>query len=112
MPPQALALAFGASIYPPAAAAVIALGRGPQVRSRVFAFVLAATLITYALGAVMLLVLVELGINGPSHYSPSAAVDLAKEFSDLITTQRAYSAATRIVTTADQMLQELMQIKQ
>jgi flagellar hook protein FlgE len=38
--------------------------------------------------------------------------DLAKEFSDLITTQRAYSAATRIVTTADQMLQELMQIKQ
>ena len=37
--------------------------------------------------------------------------DLAREFSSLITTQRAYSAATRIVTTADQMLQELMQIK-
>ncbi len=77
MPPQALALAFGASIYPPAAAAIIALGRGPQVRSRVFAFVLAALLITYALGVVMLLLLVELGINGPSHYSPSAAVDIA-----------------------------------
>jgi Sap, sulfolipid-1-addressing protein len=77
MPPQALALALGASIYPPAAAAVIALGRGPQVRSRVFAFVLAAVLVTYALGALMLLLLVELGINGPSHYSPSAAVDLA-----------------------------------
>ncbi len=77
MPPQALALALGASIYPPAAAAVIALGRGPQVRSRVFAFVLAAALVTYALGVVMLLLLVELGINGPSHYSPSAAVDLA-----------------------------------
>jgi hypothetical protein len=77
MPPQALALALGASIYPPAAAAVIALGRGPQVRSRVFAFVLAAVFVTYALGAVMLLLLVELGINGPSHYSPSAAVDLA-----------------------------------
>jgi len=42
----------------------------------------------------------------------ASTVDLAKEFSDLITTQRAYSAATRIVTTADQMLQELMQIKQ
>jgi len=41
-----------------------------------------------------------------------STVDLAKEFSDLITTQRAYSAATRIITTADQMLQELMQIKQ
>ena len=77
MPPQALALALGASIYPPAAAAVIALGRGRQVRSRVFAFVLAAALVTYALGVVMLLLLVELGINGPSHYSPSAAVDLA-----------------------------------
>ena len=37
--------------------------------------------------------------------------DLAREFSNLITTQRAYSAATKIVTTADQMLQELMQIK-
>ena len=41
----------------------------------------------------------------------SSTADLAKEFSDLITTQRAYSAATRIVTTADDMLQELMQIK-
>jgi len=41
----------------------------------------------------------------------SSTVDLAKEFSDLITTQRAYSAATRIITTADDMLQELMQIK-
>jgi flagellar hook protein FlgE len=42
----------------------------------------------------------------------ASTVDLAKEFSDLITTQRAYSAATRIITTSDQMLQELMQIKQ
>ncbi len=41
----------------------------------------------------------------------SSTVDLAKEFSNLITTQRAYSAATRIITTADQMLQELMGIK-
>lgn len=41
----------------------------------------------------------------------SSTVDLAKEFTDLITTQRAYSAATRIITTADDMLQELMQIK-
>jgi len=42
----------------------------------------------------------------------ASTVDLATEFSNLITTQRAYSAATRIITTADQMLQELMQIKQ
>jgi flagellar hook protein FlgE len=38
-------------------------------------------------------------------------VDLAGEFTNLITTQRAYSAASRIITTADQMLEELLQIK-
>ena len=41
----------------------------------------------------------------------ASTVDLAKEFTDLITTQRAYSAATRIITTADDMMQELLQIK-
>lgn len=40
----------------------------------------------------------------------SSTVDLATEFTNLITTQRAYSAAARIVTTADQMLQELEQM--
>jgi flagellar hook protein FlgE len=38
-------------------------------------------------------------------------VDLAAEFTSLITTQRAYSASSRIITTADQMLEELLQIK-
>jgi len=38
-------------------------------------------------------------------------VDLAAEFTNLITTQRAYSAASRIITTADQMLEELLMIK-
>ncbi len=38
-------------------------------------------------------------------------VDLATEFTNLITTQRAYSAASRIITTADQMLEELLLIK-
>jgi flagellar hook protein FlgE len=38
-------------------------------------------------------------------------VDLGSEFTDLITTQRAYSAASKIITTADEMLQELLQIK-
>jgi len=54
MPDQALALALAASIYPPAVAAVIALGRGEQLRSRVFAFVLAAALTTYATGVLLL----------------------------------------------------------
>jgi flagellar hook protein FlgE len=39
----------------------------------------------------------------------SSTVDLATEFTNLITTQRAYSAASRIVTTADTMLQTLEQ---
>ena len=39
-----------------------------------------------------------------------STVDLATEFTNLITTQRAYSASARIVTTADQMLQELEQL--
>ncbi len=38
-------------------------------------------------------------------------VDLAAEFTNLITTQRAYSASSRIITTADQMLEELLMIK-
>jgi hypothetical protein len=77
MPSQALALAFAASTYPPAVAAVIALGRGSQVRSRVFAFVLAATTVTYASGALMLFVLDDLGASGPDHRTPSAALSLA-----------------------------------
>jgi hypothetical protein len=74
---QALALALAASIYPPAVAAVIALGRGSQVRSRVAIFVLAAATITYASGTLMLFVLVELGATGSHHLTPSAALDLA-----------------------------------
>jgi flagellar hook protein FlgE len=38
-------------------------------------------------------------------------VDLAAEFTSLITTQRAYSASSRIITTADEMLEELIRIK-
>lgn len=76
MPPQTIALAFAASIYPPAVAAVIALGRGTQVRSRVLAFVVAAIVVTYATGVLVLFVLKNVGATG-LHYTPSAAVDLA-----------------------------------
>ena len=40
-----------------------------------------------------------------------STVDLAKEFSDMIVIQRAYSAASKIITTADQMLDELTNMK-
>lgn len=38
-------------------------------------------------------------------------VDLAQEFTNLITTQRAYSASSKIITTADEMLEELLRVK-
>jgi flagellar hook protein FlgE len=40
-----------------------------------------------------------------------STVDLATEFTNLITTQRAYQASTRIVTTASQMLDQLLQMQ-
>jgi len=41
----------------------------------------------------------------------SSNVDLTSEFTGLITTQRAYSASSKIITTTDQMLDELISIK-
>ncbi len=38
-------------------------------------------------------------------------VDLANEFATLITTQRAFQANTRIITTSDEVLQELVNLK-
>jgi flagellar hook protein FlgE len=40
----------------------------------------------------------------------SSTVDLSTEFTGLITTQKAYSASSKIITTADQMLDELINI--
>ncbi len=50
------------------------------------------------------------GLIAPSSLENSNA-DLAEEFTNLIITQRAYSAATKIITTADDMLDELIRIK-
>ena len=41
----------------------------------------------------------------------ASTVDLSAEFTGLITTQRAYSASSKIITTADEMLAELISIK-
>ena len=41
----------------------------------------------------------------------ASTVDLSAEFTGLITTQKAYSASSKIITTADQMLEELINIK-
>ncbi len=61
MPSEAISLALAASIYPPALAAVIALGRGTQVRLRVVLMVLSAYCTVLATGALMLLLFGEVG---------------------------------------------------
>jgi flagellar hook protein FlgE len=60
------------------------------------------------------LVIKEPGI-GAGQISPSSpeasTVDLSSEFTGLIQTQKAYSASSKIITTADQMMDELISIK-
>lgn len=54
------------------------------------------------------------GTGGAGKMSSStleaSTVDLSTEFSNLITTQQAYSASSKIITTADQMMQDLINI--
>jgi flagellar hook protein FlgE len=54
------------------------------------------------------------GTGGAGSINPNSleasTVDLSSEFASLITTQRAYSASSKIITTADQMLQDLINI--
>jgi len=56
----------------------------------------------------------ESGIGGAGEIAPSALeaanVDLADEFTKMIVTQRAYSANARVITTTDEMLDELIRI--
>jgi len=38
-------------------------------------------------------------------------VDLSQEFTDMIVTQRGFQANSRVITTSDEMLQELVNLK-
>ena len=54
--------------------------------------------------------------NGPSGQVTQSAlesstVDIGSEFTNMIVVQRAYSASTKIISTADEMLEELMRTK-
>ena len=61
------------------------------------------------------MVIKQAGTGGAGRVSPSSleasTVDLSAEFTGLIQTQKAYSASSKIITTADQMLEELINIK-
>lgn len=57
----------------------------------------------------------ESGIGGLGSIRPgsleSSNVDIASEFTDLIITQRGFQANSRVITTSDEMLQELVNLK-
>ena len=55
------------------------------------------------------------GTNGAGLFAPSSleasTVDLANEFSKMILAQRAFSASAKVITTSDEMLDELIRVK-
>ena len=59
-------------------------------------------------------VLLRPGIGSTTKIKPGALemsnVDLATEFTNMITTQRGYQANARVITSSDNMLQELVQL--
>jgi flagellar hook protein FlgE len=59
--------------------------------------------------------LLQANTGGAGEVAPSSlessTVDLAEEFTNMIITQRAYSASAKIITTADEMLEELIRIR-
>ncbi len=58
---------------------------------------------------------VQAGSEGVGSLSPGTLemsnVDLSREFTDMIITQRGFQANSRIITTSDEMLQELVNLK-
>lgn len=58
---------------------------------------------------------IKAGTPGVGSLSPGTLemsnVDLSREFTDMITTERGFQASSRIITTSDEMLQELVNIK-
>jgi hypothetical protein len=77
MPPEAVSLALAASIYPPALAAVIALGRGVEVRLRVVLFVLAAYCTALVTGGLMLFLFDEVDATREQVITPTAGLYVA-----------------------------------
>ena len=77
MPSEAVSLALAASIYPPALAAVIALGRGGEVRLRVVLFVIAAYCTALVIGALMLFLFDELDATRNQVITPTAGLYVA-----------------------------------
>ncbi len=93
MPGQAVSLALAASIYPPALAALIALGRGEDVRLRVVLLVAAAYLTVLVTGTLMLFLFEELEVTGQQVRAPSAGLFIAAGLVLLLAAARLRRAA-------------------
>src|SRR5271166_772279 len=77
MPSGVLSLALAASIYPPALAAVIALGRGSDVRLRVVLYVAGALCTVFVTGSLMLFLFNELGATSSQQRTVSSGLYIA-----------------------------------
>jgi Sap, sulfolipid-1-addressing protein len=77
MPSEAVSLALAASIYPPALAVVIALGRGTEVRLRVLLLVVGAFFTVLVTGSLMLLLFTEVGASSKPARTASAGLYIA-----------------------------------
>jgi hypothetical protein len=77
LPSEAISLALAASIYPPALAAVIALGRGAEVQLRVVLFATAAYFTVFVIGVLILLLFREAGVTSKQVRTPSAGLYIA-----------------------------------
>jgi hypothetical protein len=77
LPSEALSLALAASLYPPALAVVIALGRGSEVTLRAVIFAIACYLTVFAVGVAILLVFKEAGATSKEVRTPSAGLYIA-----------------------------------
>ncbi len=77
MPPEAISLALAASIYPPALAVVIALGRGTQVRLRVLLLVVGAFFTVLLTGLLMLFLFNEAAVTSRQARSAGSGLYVA-----------------------------------
>src|SRR3954465_13422620 len=88
MPIEAFGLALAAAFYPPAIVAMIAVARGDHVRRRVFVYLAGAATMTFAAGAVMLLLLDGAGLEQRQHPTPSAALEFVLGAASLLLAAR------------------------
>ena len=52
-----------------------------------------------------------MGSSVASGFLETSNVDLAREFTEMITSQRAYQSNARVITTSDEMLVEAVNLK-